>query len=77
MAALDLSSLKSLFEKGKSFELTEQQYEEQIKRALPQTEYFERRSPVAREAKKYGYKIQVEERIHRVVIFKKMEKTGK
>lgn len=73
MAKLDLSALIPLLDQGKTFELTEKQYEEMIKRALPKTDYLKRRSPVAKKAKEYGYKIQVEEQIHRVLIFTKTE----
>lgn len=71
MAKLDLSALIPLLKQGHSFELTEEQYKEKIKRALPKTDYLKRSSPVAKKAKEYGYKIQVEERIHRVLIFTK------
>lgn len=73
MAKLDLSALIPLLNQGKTFELTEKQYEEMIKRALPKTDYLKRHSPVAKKAKEYGYKIQVEEQIHRVLIFTKTE----
>lgn len=74
MAKLDLSALIPLLEKGDSFELTEKQYEEKIKKSVPKTDYLKRNSPVAKKAKEYGYKIQVEERVHRVLVFKKEEK---
>lgn len=74
MAKLDLSELIPLLEQGQSFELTEKQYEEKMQRALPKTDYLKRSSPVAKKAKEYGYKIQVEEQIHRVLIFTKTER---
>lgn len=73
MPQLDLSALIPLLERGQPFELTEKQYEEKIKKEFPKTDYLKRNSPVARKAKEYGYKIQVEERIHRVLIFTKKE----
>lgn len=75
MAKLDLSALIPLFEQGRPFELTEKQYEERIKKPLPQTNYLKRNSPVAKEAKKHGFTIQVDERVHRVLIFTKNEET--
>lgn len=71
MAKLDLSALTPLLKQGKSFELTEKQYEERIKRAMPKTDYLKRSSPVARKAKEYGFTLSVEERVHRVLIFTK------
>ncbi len=71
---LDLSSFESLMKQGNNFEMTEEQYEMAIKKAMPQTGYLRTKSPVAKLAKKYGYKIQVEERIHRVITFQKKEK---
>lgn len=73
MPKLDLSSFEKMLQQGKSFELTEAQYEENIKRHMPQTDYLKRNSPVAKKAKEYGYQVQVEERIHRVLIVTKME----
>lgn len=71
MPELDLSALIPLLEEGKSFELTEEQYEEKIKRNVPGTDYLKRRSPVARKAKDYGFSLNVEDRSHRVLIFTK------
>lgn len=73
MAKLDLSELTPMLEQGRSFELTEKQYEEKIKRAMPKTDYLKRRSPVAKEAKARGFTLAVEERVHRVLIFTKKE----
>lgn len=71
MALLDLSSFEQLFQKGENFEITEDQYEEKVKKKLPQTNYLKKRSPVARKARDFGYKLHVEERIHRVLVFTK------
>lgn len=73
MAKLDLSALTPLLERGSSFELTEKQYEEKIKRAMPKTYYLKRNSPVAKQAKEHGFTLTVEERVHRVLIFTKNE----
>lgn len=73
MAKLDLTALIPLLSEGVSFELTEKQYEEKIKKPLPKTYYLKTRSPIAKVAKNYGYIIQVEERVHRVLVFSKAE----
>lgn len=77
MAQLDLSSFERMLQQGENFELTEEQYEENIKKPMPQTDYLKRKSPVAKKAKEYGYRIQVEERIHRVLIITKTEDVKK
>ena len=72
MAKLDLSLLEPYFQKGENFELTEAQYEEKVKKALPKTEsYIRKTSPLAELATKSGYSIKVEERVHRVLVFTK------
>ena len=53
MALLDLSSFEQLFQKGENFEITEEQYEEKVKKKLPQTNYLKKRSPVARKARDF------------------------
>lgn len=73
MPKLDLSSFEPLLEKGDSFEVTEEQYEEAVRKTMPASDYLRQKSPLAKLAKEHGYKIQVEERIHRVLIFKKQE----
>lgn len=72
MAALDLSSFEPYFRGGKNFEMTEEQYVENVRRKLPETKYLEKRSPVSRKARDFGYKLRVEERIHKVLIFTKV-----
>ena len=44
MAKLDLSLLEPYFQKGENFELTEAQYEEKVKKALPKTESYIRKT---------------------------------
>ena len=56
---------------GKNFEITEEEYVNSVKKKLPQTQYFESRSPVACKAREFGYKVRVEERVHRVLVFTK------
>lgn len=73
MPKLDLSMFPPLLANGRNFEVTEEQYENNVKKTLPKTDYLKSRSPVAKLAKEYGYIIQVEERIQRVLIFKKQE----
>ncbi len=68
---LDLSSFEPLMKSGNDFEVTEEQYERAIRKAMPETNYLKKNSPVAKLAKENGYKIQVEERIHRVLVFQK------
>ena len=72
MPKLDLTLLEPYFEKGEDFELTAEQYEEKVKKPLPKTEYhIRKKSPLARLAQKQGFSIHIEERVHRVLIFKK------
>lgn len=52
--------------------MTEEQYVENVRRKLPETKYLEKRSPVSRKARDFGYKLRVEERIHKVLIFTKV-----
>lgn len=68
---LDLSSFEPLMKLGNDFEVTEDQYERAIKKAMPETNYLRKKSPLAKLAKENGYKIHVEERIHRVLVFRK------
>lgn len=70
---LDLSAFEPLLKQGNNFEVTEEQYKNSVRKAMPETNYLRKNSPVAKLAKKYGYKIQVVERIHRVMIFAKQE----
>lgn len=74
MPKLDLSAFETLLEQGNNFEVTEAQYENSVRKAMPKTDYLKKKSPVAKLAKEYGYKIQIEERIHRVMLFTKQKK---
>lgn len=71
MRKLDLSLFEKHFEKGENFEITEEEYEKGVKTKLPQTKYLETGSPVAKMAHKFNYKLKVEERIHKVLVFTK------
>lgn len=53
---LDLSPLDDLFAKDEDFELTDAQYEEKIKKALPtNVNYIKRKSPLAQKAQDNGF----------------------
>lgn len=65
----DLKPLISLFESGKDFELTDAQYEKKTGAPLPKAKnYILNKSALAREAQKYGYKLEV---IEKKVLIKK------
>lgn len=71
---IDLSLLNPMLESGNRFELTPDEYERIIGRALPKTDdYLKFNSPVAKAAKEKGYRIHIEDRavIQRVVVFEK------
>ena len=71
---IDVSLLKPMLESGTTFELTPDEYERIIGRTLPLTDdYLQYRSPVAKAAKKEGYRIRIEERpvIQRILIFER------
>lgn len=76
MAKLDLSPLDDLFARGEDFELTGTQYEERIKKHLPNDGYYlKKRSPLAKKAKEKGFIIaSVEDKpvIMKTVTFKKI-----
>ena len=76
--ALDLSPLNDLFAKGEDFELTDIQYENKIKKSLPQNVgYIKRKSPLAQKAKENGFIIaEVIEKpiVMRTVVFKKVKR---
>lgn len=71
---IDVSLLTQMLEAGGTFELTPAEYERIIGRALPLTDdYLRYKSPVAKAAKKEGYRIRIEERptIQRIIVFEK------
>lgn len=59
------------FSDEKDFEITEEEYVNNVKKKLPQTQCFESRSPVACKAREFGYKVRMEDRVHRVLVFTK------
>lgn len=71
---IDVSLLKPMLESGGTFELTPDEYERIVGRALPATDdYLKYKSPVAKAAREEGYRIRIEERsvIQRIIIFEK------
>ena len=59
MAKPNLSSFKLLFQSGKSFSITEEQYIKESGLNLPQQPYLQKSSALAKMAKEYGYAIEV------------------
>lgn len=70
---LDLGMFEEYFKKGKNFEITEEEYVKSVNKALPQTRYLQTSSPVAKMAHAFNFRLKVEERIHRVLVFTKLE----
>lgn len=69
MAKLNLDRLVSLFEANEEFSLTESQYQKSVGKSLPKDYYYlKNKSALAKEAKKYGYYIEIKEK---TVCFKK------
>ena len=71
---IDVSLLEPMLDSGESFELTPDEYERVVGWALPLTDdYLKYRSPVARAAKKAGYRIRIEEKqiVQRILVFEK------
>lgn len=60
MAKPNLSSFERLFQPGKSFSITEEQYIKESGLNFPQQPYLQNSSALAKMAKDYGYKIKVE-----------------
>lgn len=63
-----------MLESGEIFELTPAEYERVVGRALPLTDdYLKYKSPVAKAAKKAGYRIRIDEKqvIQRIIVFEK------
>lgn len=61
----NLHSFKKLFQSGKSFSITREQYQKDSGATLPKQPYLQKNSALARMAKEYGYDIKVEN----VIIF--------
>ena len=65
MAKPNLSSFELLFQSGKSFSITEEQYFKESGLNFPQQPYLQKSSALAKMAKAYGYEIKVKN----VVVF--------
>lgn len=63
MAKLNFENLIPLFESNQEFSLTESQYQKQVGKSLPKDFYYlKSQSALARQAKKYGYRIEIKEK---------------
>lgn len=68
---IDFSKMEQLFKSNEEFSITETQYCKNTGWALPKdTYYLKHRSPLSKEAKKYGYSVEVNER---TINFKKIK----
>lgn len=71
---LNLSLLEPMLDAGNEFELTPDEFERIIGKAMPETDdYLKYKSPVAKVAKKKGFKLRLEERttVQRILVFEK------
>ena len=60
---LNLSKIKPLLESNQDFSITEKQYLKDTGRTMPKdSSYLKNKSALAKEARKYGYSIEVKER---------------
>ena len=59
MAKPNLNSFELLFQSGKSFSITEEQYLKESGQNFPRQPYLQKASALARMAKIYGYEIKV------------------
>lgn len=63
MAKLNFDRLIPLFKANEEFSLTESQYKKSVGRELPKdTYYLKRKSALAKEAKKHGFCIEIQEK---------------
>lgn len=59
----NLSSIETLFDKGKDFKLTDAQYEKKAGCALPKNKYYlKNKSALSRMAESKGFKVEVIEK---------------
>ena len=72
MAKPKLNSFKLLFQSGKSFSITEEQYIKESGLKFPKQPYLQTSSPLAQMAKMYGYEIVVKN----IVVFCKKRSNG-
>ncbi len=64
MAKLSFESMAPLFKSDKDFSLTESQYQKSVGKTLPKDYYYlKNKSALSKEAKKYGYYIEIKEKI--------------
>ena len=64
MPKLNFEKLIPLFLTNKEFSLTEKQYKKEVGTDLPKdNSYLKNKSALAKEAKKYGYYIEITEKI--------------
>ena len=69
-----LNNIDNLFLSGKNFSLTESQYYKETNATLPKDFYYlKNKSAVAKLAKKYGYKILIQEK---TILFEKENNYG-
>ncbi len=59
MAKPNLSSFELLFQSGKSFSITEEQYQKEAGLNFPKQPYLQNNSALAKMAKEYGYEIKI------------------
>ncbi len=65
----NLSSIESLLSTGKKFALTETQYHKETSATMPKSFYYlKNNSAVAKLAKRYGFKIELQEK---TILFEK------
>ena len=63
MAKLNFEKLTPLFEAKQEFSITESQYKKSVGKPLPKDYYYlKNKSALAKEAKKYGYEIEIKEK---------------
>ena len=63
MSKLNFDKIIPLFEADQEFSLTESQYKQSVGKPLPKNFYYlKNESALAKEARKYGYKIEIKEK---------------
>ena len=68
----NLSSIESLLSTGNKFALTENQYHKETSATMPKNFYYlKNNSAVAKLAKRYGFKIELQEK---TILFEKEDK---
>lgn len=68
----NLSSIESLLSTGNKFALTETQYHKETSATMPKNFYYlKNHSAIAKLAKRYGFKIEIQEK---TILFEKEDK---